>query len=218
MGFFDNFLKNPLSILSPAQGLADTVAPGVNTGIMAGMAGAVLPGVADIYNVYSQQQTNDRMMSQSERMFQTSREDQNTAVQRRAADMKAAGINPLLAAGDAAGVSQGSTPGLTAPQMRGPTVTEAISLNEMLKNNAADRRLKNAQARSTEQNVNLLAPAEETAKSGNTLLESGKKFLKDFWNDRTQKDQQGFKTIQKPIKRNPNNPNTHDPNAPWRMR
>ncbi|QXP08569.1 MAG: DNA pilot protein [Arizlama microvirus] len=73
-----------------------------------GLLGGLAQGVAGIWetnqNVEMQKKNNAMQMNLA-----------NTAVQRRAADMQAAGINPLMAAGG----QPAQTPTLQAPQMRG---------------------------------------------------------------------------------------------------
>lgn len=124
--------------------------PGLN------IAAATLPGVSEIFNIQEQRKWNERSEQTAWDMFNTSRADQNTAVQRRAEDMKAAGINPLMAAGNAAGVSQGSPPSITAPQMKGPSINEVLSLTEMIKNNEENRKLTKSQKQQTDAQTELI--------------------------------------------------------------
>jgi len=77
---------------------------GVLDALGGGLAGAVGSVATSLINWRSQEQTNKQEMDLA-----------NTAVQRRVADLKAAGLNPVLAAGSAA-----SSPQLTAPKADDP--------------------------------------------------------------------------------------------------
>lgn len=80
---------------------------GIFDGLLGGLAGAAV----DLFNLGEQKKQNEWLKGAQEKTWE--RED--NAVQRRAADMEAAGINPLLAAGNPASTS--SPIQIGAPQM-----------------------------------------------------------------------------------------------------
>lgn len=81
--------------------------PGIFDGLLGGLAGAAV----DLFNLGEQRKQNEWLKGAQEKTWE--RED--NAVQRRAADMEAAGINPLLAAGSPA--SSSSPIQIGAPQL-----------------------------------------------------------------------------------------------------
>jgi len=85
---------------------------------MAGWGAAAQAGmslIGDIIQYKGQQQTNAANMALQMQQEQWQEKMSDTAVQRRAADLRAAGINPLLAAGQAA-----SQPATALAQMQNP--------------------------------------------------------------------------------------------------
>jgi len=95
--------------------------------VLAGV-GAAISGMTGILN-YGQQQQNLSWQRYAQRETWRREDD---AVQRRVADLKAAGLSPTLAAGSAAGVSQPIS--TKAPEIQGnPAETAAgIKLNEIM--------------------------------------------------------------------------------------
>ncbi|WNK14265.1 MAG: DNA pilot protein [Microvirus sp.] len=141
MGLFDD-IGGTLAAINPTMAIANA-ATSIGT---------------SIFNAKEQGRINDRMEANAWDMYQTQRGDENTAVQRRAKDMEAAGINPLLAAGNPAGTASGSSPSMTAPQIVAPDIMGMITTTEMLKNNEADRALKAAQTAKTANESVILGP------------------------------------------------------------
>lgn len=172
---------------------------------IAALAPSIIQPALSFFNAREQSRVNDRMEANSWDMYQQSRQDQATAVQTRAKDMIAAGINPLMAAGQGAGVSSGSSPSLTAPQIVGPDIMGVLNFMETVKNNKADRGLKDAQAKQLRQQVNINKPLENALPNTNSLIEKGKSKFKDLKKqvEDANDSPQGFDIIQKPIKKNP---------------
>lgn len=135
-------------------------------------------------------ETRDRNEANAWDMYQTQRADENNAVQRRAKDMQAAGINPLLAAGDGAGTASGTTPTGTAPEIKEFDVMGTM-------NALSNINLTQAQADKINTENNILKPQEAIAKQTVKGLEETEKLAKSPGNP------EGFKPITSgPIKKN----------------
>lgn len=114
------------------------------------MAGAQLAG--SLYNLHSQGQANKASMNAAAQQQAYQTDMSNTAHQRQVADMKLAGLNPVLSAGGSgASTPSGGMPSLTAPQIQTPDPIPALNLRETQLNNVAQRANLNAQTQATQQ-------------------------------------------------------------------
>lgn len=169
----------------------------------------LLPFVKDAFNMNEQNKANDRREAVSWDMYQQARQDQATAVQTRAKDMIAAGINPLMAAGEGAGAASGSPPVINAPQITGPNPIEALSFMETVKNNEENRKLIRSQRQKTEaetrairQDTTMTEPREKVMGGLNEAWDEFKNWVTKPW-PWSQNVPQPKLT---PPKANPNNP------------
>lgn len=112
------------------------------------MAGASLAG--SLYNIHSQGQANKAAMNAAEENRGFQERMSSTAHQRQVADMKAAGLNPVLSAGGSgSSTPSGGMPSLTAPAIQTPDPIPALNLRETQLNNIASRANLNAQTAAT---------------------------------------------------------------------
>lgn len=140
---------------------------------MFGLGAAVLGGVGlfgDIMSSQGQKSANATNIALQKESEGWQEKMSDTAVQRRAADMKAAGINPLMAAGNPA-----STPTLgpatvgnagAAYGQLGQQVSSAIATDQQVKQTASTIALQTAQANSAQASADLTRSHIPTGQTG----------------------------------------------------
>lgn len=112
---------------------------GVDDMLMGMAISGIGSGITSAFNWGSTQSTNEANAQQAELNREFQERMSSTAYQRGMADMKAAGLNPILAyqKGGASSPS-GSQSTFTAPQIQGNPVGEAVNTGLALRKNVAD--------------------------------------------------------------------------------
>lgn len=130
--------------------------------------GAIVSGVNTNKTNQANREMFDANMAWQKEENQITRDREDNAVQRRAADLEKAGINPMIA-----GLGQGAQAGLggvvTPPQMQQNNVGEIIA-GMQLGSSIADIKLKNAQVKKTEAETDNIEEQTTHAKNSNPVI------------------------------------------------
>lgn len=112
---------------------------GVDDMLMGAAISGVGSSITSMFNMASQKETNEQNAAQAQMNRDFQERMSNTAYQRGMADMKAAGLNPILAyqKGGASSPS-GAQAALTAPKIEGNPVGEAINTGLAVRRSAQE--------------------------------------------------------------------------------
>ncbi|QCQ84849.1 DNA pilot protein [Blackfly microvirus SF02] len=143
---------------------------GVDDMLMGAAISGVGSGITSLFNMNSTEKTNEANAQQAQMNRDFQERMSNTAYQRGMSDMKAAGLNPILAyqKGGASSPS-GAQAALTAPKIEGNPVGEA--LNTGLAMRRATQELANMQE--TQRNIN----ADTSLKDANTAKTAAERMI-----------------------------------------
>lgn len=99
---------------------------------MLGAIGAVLGGLSSVGNYFSQQETNRTNVDMANNQMNFQQAMDKTKHQREVQDLKAAGLNPTLSAGNTSSAPSGASASLQAPQINMPDLmTYGVSLKQL---------------------------------------------------------------------------------------
>ena len=187
---FDDIVGGITAAISPSA-IASTIGGGASS-LLGPLASTAMQFGSGLINARAQSQQNDRAEANSWEAQRIQHEREDTAIQRRSADMTAAGFNPILAAGDGASSSSASFGTSAAPQIVAPDIMPALNFSEMAKNNAVNRQLTQTQTAkelATIQNINADTRLKNETIPGGLIQEGFRQTrdtLKSGWKTLTQ--------------------------------
>nr|QJB19549.1 MAG: DNA pilot protein [Microvirus sp.] len=110
------------------EGIAGIAAPALG-GLVGGLPGAMIGGA--VGNIFMQDQTNQQNERLAKYQMGWQGNMSNTAHQREVADLKKAGLNPILSAGGGgSSTPSGAAPTLQAPQIDMTPILEVVKLDQ----------------------------------------------------------------------------------------